>query len=353
MAPVGDFWGGQPSSIHGKELRTDRMRIHVFFHDRCFDGAASAAMFTLLYQTCFHPEAEFSYTGLIHRASQLFDEALFDGDENVIVDFKYSPSPRLHWWFDHHQSAFLTPEDAAHFRQDHSGKKFYDPNFKSCTKLIAAVGKEKFGFLGAPDLEELVSWADIVDGALFPDARTAVAMEAPALKLALVMEAGPDGDMARWLIPQMARRRLSEIAGEEKITRLFQPLFEQHLRSVDSIRELGRCEQGVVFFDLTGPGIEVYNKFAPYFLFPDCVYSVSICPSSFRTKISVGSNPWNQASALHNLATICERYGGGGHARVGAISLEPGSLEKARQIAREIVGELQKPVRLDTPSPGT
>ncbi|MBI1956428.1 MAG: phosphoesterase, partial [Acidobacteria bacterium] len=206
---------------------------------------------------------------------------------------------------------------------------------------------------GAPDLEELVSWADIVDGAMFPDAWTAVSMEAPALKLALVMEAGPDGDMARWLIPQMARRPLREIAGEEKITRQFQPLYEQHLRSLDSIRELGRCEQGVLFFDLTGPGIEVYNKFAPYFLFPDCVYSVSICPSSFRTKISVGSNPWNQSPAPHNLATICERYGGGGHARVGAISLEPGSLEKARQIAQEIVGELQKPVRLDTPSPGT
>jgi nanoRNase/pAp phosphatase (c-di-AMP/oligoRNAs hydrolase) len=43
----------------------------------------------------------------------------------------------------------------------------------------------------------------------------------------------------------------------------------------------------------------------------------------------------------HNLASICERYGGGGHARVGAISLAPGEVDEARKIAAEIVGELQ------------
>ena len=64
-------------------------------------------------------------------------------------------------------------------------------------------------------------------------------------------------------------------------------------------------------------------------------------PSSFRTKISVGSNPWAPEEPKHNLASICERYGGGGHARVGAISLAPGELEQAREIAAEIVAELK------------
>jgi hypothetical protein len=318
------------------------MRVHVFFHDRCFDGAASAAVFTRFYQSCFRQDAEFFYTGLAHRASQLFDESLFDGDENAIVDFKYFTSPHLTWWFDHHQSAFLTPEDADHFRRDCSGKKFYDPAFRSCTRLISSVGLEKFGF-EAKDLEDLVAWADVVDGALFPDAATAVKMEAPALQLALVMEAGNDGDLARWLIPQMAHRPLSAIASEERIAGQFRALFERHLHSLELIRTHGHSDHGVVFFDLTGPNVEVYNKFAPYYLFPDCVYCVSICPSSFRTKISVGSNPWKKAPVLHNLATICERYGGGGHPRVGAISLEPGQLEKARRIAQEIVEELKEP----------
>jgi hypothetical protein len=316
------------------------MKVRIFFHDRCFDGAASASVFTRFYRSCIQSGAEFAYTGLAHRASQLFDENLFDGDENAIVDFKYCRSSRLQWWFDHHQSAFLTAQDAAHFRQDRSGKKFYDPSFKSCTKLIAAVGKGKFGF-DTTDFADLIHWADVVDGALFPDAETAVTMKAPALRLAMVIEADAGGELTRWLISKMAERPLAELAAEEKIASRFAVLFEQHLRSVEYIREHGRCENGVVFFDLVAPNVEVYNKFAPYYLFPDCLYSVSVCPSSFRTKISVGSNPWNKSAAMHNLATICERYGGGGHPRVGAVSLEPGSLDNARRIAQEIVAELQ------------
>ena len=47
-----------------------------------------------------------------------------------------------------------------------------------------------------------------------------------------------------------------------------------------------------------------------------------------------------------NLAKICERYGGGGHARVGAISFEVTQHEAARIAAKEIVEELRASVRV-------
>ena len=97
----------------------------------------------------------------------------------------------------------------------------------------------------------------------------------------------------------------------------------------------------MVFFDLTGFEIEGYNQFIPYYLFPDSTYTVSVSASSFRTKVSVGSNPWTPEEPKHNLATICERYGGGGHPRVGAISFEPGALAKAQAVAAEITAELK------------
>src|ERR1700744_5352316 len=122
------------------------MLERVLYHDHCFDGAASAAYFSRFIAGAIHPEAEFRYTGMAHKASQAFDPALFDGDENAIVDFKYSSDPRLTWWFDHHQSAFLTPDDARHFQADHSPRKMYDPSFKSCTMYIATVAKKKWGF---------------------------------------------------------------------------------------------------------------------------------------------------------------------------------------------------------------
>jgi tRNA threonylcarbamoyladenosine modification (KEOPS) complex Pcc1 subunit len=316
------------------------MLERVLYHDHCFDGAASAAFFSRFIAGAVHPDAEFRYTGMAHRASQAFDPALFDGDENAIVDFKYCSDPRLTWWFDHHQSAFLTPEDAAHFRSDTSGRKLYDPSYKSCTAFISTVAGERFGF-HAPDLAELVHWSVIIDGAQYRDARTAVEMGEPAMKLTLVIEAAKESAIVRKIIGWMQFRQLPEIIQEPEVQALFEPLYRRHLDSIEIIRNRARQEGGVVFFDLAGYEMEGYNKFIPYYLFPGSTYTVSVSPSAFRTKISVGSNPWAPAVPAHNLASICERYGGGGHARVGAISLEPGALEKARALAAEIVAELK------------
>jgi hypothetical protein len=316
------------------------MLERVLYHDHCFDGAASAAFFSRVIAGAVHPDAEFRYTGMAHRACQTFDAALFDGDENAIVDFKYSSNPRLTWWFDHHQSAFLTPEDAEHYRRDTSGRKLYDPSYKSCTSFICDVAGERFGF-HAPDLADLVHWSLIIDGAQYADARTAVELGEPAMKLTLVIEAAKGSGIVHRIIGWMQSRQMAEIIAEPEVQALYQPLYQHHLESIEIIKNRAHQEDGVVFFDLAGYEMEGYNKFIPYYLFPDSTYTVSVSPSSFRTKISVGSNPWAPAAPKHNLATICERYGGGGHARVGAISLEPGALEKARALAAEIVAELK------------
>ncbi|HJZ98606.1 MAG TPA: hypothetical protein VKE70_18980 [Candidatus Solibacter sp.] len=316
------------------------MLLRVLYHDHCFDGAAAAAFFSRFIKGAVHPDAEFRYTGMAHKASQEFDPALFDGDENAIVDFKYSSNPRLTWWFDHHQSAFLNAADAEHFRSDTSGRKLYDPNYKSCTSFICKIAESRYGFR-APDLDDLVHWSLIIDGAQYPDARTAVELGAPAMKLTLVIEAAKGSDIVHKIIGWMQQRKLEEIVAEPEVRGLYEPLYERHILSIDLIRSRARQEDGVVFFDLAGQDVEGYNKFIPYYLFPDSTYTVSVSPSSFRTKISVGSNPWTPVEPKHNLASICERYGGGGHARVGAISLAPGELDRARKIAADIVAELQ------------
>ena len=103
------------------------MKVKVLYHDNCFDGAASAAVFSRFYLERVKPGAELSYQGLSHKAGgEGIDPAVFTGDENAIVDFRYSQDPRLTWWFDHHVSAFQQPGDEAHFRKDSSGKKFHD-----------------------------------------------------------------------------------------------------------------------------------------------------------------------------------------------------------------------------------
>ena len=311
------------------------MKFRLCFHDRCFDGAASAAVFLRFYRERINPNAEFHFTGLTHRASQLFPEGLFDGDENGIVDFKYSSSPRVTWWFDHHQSAFLTPADAEHFRRDRSGQKFYDPEFKSCTKLLANVAQEKFGFDPRP-LAELIHWGEVIDGAQYPTPESAVGLAEPASQLALVIEAAPERGLAARLISEMAERPLGEMVRWPEVARHLGPLLERHQQSIEMLRKRAQARDGVVYFDVSDQDLEGYNKFIPYLLYPDCRYSVGVSASASRAKVSVGSNPWHSAAEEKNLASIAERYGGGGHPRVAAISFEPGELERARKVAQEI-----------------
>ena len=320
------------------------MRIKVFYHDKCFDGACSAALFTRFYRERIRQHADFEYQGLVHRAGALFNEADFTGDENAIVDFKYSSSPRITWWFDHHQSAFLTPEDASHFEQRQSDTMFYDPGFRSCTKLIAVVTEQRFGFNPAP-VAEMIEWADIIDGALYDDPQSAVEMKTPATKLTMLIESNQDPQFIPSLIPTLAYRPLAEIVSQPEIADRLPQLMERHRRSIEILRERAECKDGTVFFDVTDHELEGYNKFIPYYLHPHCVYSVGLSKSSFRTKVSVGSNPWTTATHMENLAKICERYGGGGHARVGAVSFPPNRFEQARHAAEEIVEELRASYR--------
>jgi len=320
------------------------LRVRVFYHDKCFDGASSAALFSRFYRERIRTDVQFEFTGLVHRAGALFDEKQFDGDENAIVDFKYSNSPNITWWFDHHESAFLTPSDAEHFEQDQSNRKFYDPAFKSCTSFIAMIAQQRFGFDPAP-VADLVHWTDVIDGALYSDAKTAVEMEAPAMKLTMVIESAPDHGFVPNLIPLLATKSLGEILLEPFVAPLLPPLLKRHELSIGILKERTECKDGTIFFDVTDHDLEGYNKFIPYYLHPESVYSVGLSKSSFRVKVSVGSNPWAPQEPEVNLARICERYGGGGHARVGAISFNVNQRAAAIKASQEIVEELRDAIR--------
>ena len=316
------------------------MNVRVFYHDRCFDGACSAALFTRFYRERIRDDVQFEYMGLLHRAGALFNEDDFIGDENAIVDFKYSSSRKITWWFDHHESAFLTPEDAEHFERDTSNRKFYDPGFKSCTRFLAMIAEQRFGFK-TESMAEVIHWAEIIDGAMYENAKTAVEMAEPAMKLTMVIESAQEPDFGARLIPLLETVPLAEILSNPLIAPRLEPLLERHQRSIEVLRQRSECKDGAVFFDLTDLEMEGYNKFIPYYLHPKCTYSVGLSRSNFRNKVSVGSNPWTKRDDLVNLAKICERYGGGGHARVGAISFDVSKGEEARKAAREIVAELR------------
>jgi len=316
------------------------MKLRILYHGHCFDGVASAAVFTRFYRARINENASVNYTGLLHRKGNLFDEAMFDADENAIVDFKYSASNRLTWWFDHHQSAFLTAEDEAHFNADTSGKKFLDATRKSCTEFIADIARTRFGFEDA-SIDPLIRWAHTIDGAFYESPAQAVELREPALQLMQVIEAEPDDAFIEEIIRDLTTRSLDEVATSEEVQRRFRPILAQHLETLEIVRRKASYANAVVQFDLIDDKLEGFNKFIPYYLYPDTTYSVALTHGAQRTKISVGSNPWSPRPRTHNIASICERYGGGGHAVVGAVSFAPDEVERARAAAIEIVDELK------------
>ena len=143
------------------------------------------------------------------------------------------------------------------------------------------------------------------------------------------------------LFRSLADLPLAEVIDLPFIKKHVNPILERHRRSMDLLRERADCRDGTVYFDVSDLDFEGYNKFIPYYLYPGALYSVGVSASPTRSKVSVGTSPWKEASADVNLATLCEKYGGGGHARVAAISFGPGDLVRARQVAKEIANTLR------------
>jgi hypothetical protein len=161
----------------------------------------------------------------------------------------------------------------------------------------------------------------------------------------MVIESAPDQRFVPNLIPLMATKSLGAILEEPFVAPLLPPLLKRHEISIEILRQRAECTDGTIFFDITDQDLEGYNKFVPYYLHPQSIYSVGLSKSSFRVKVSVGSNPWAPEEPVVNLAKICERYGGGGHARVGAISFAVNQHAAAIRASREIVNELRAAVR--------
>lgn len=320
------------------------MKVVVATHGHCFDGLASAVMFTRLRQAIDGDpptRPTFEYRGCGYGfGQQRPDEQLLSGDENAILDYRFSTSPKLTWFFDHHRTAFSTSEERGLFdERAGSGRFFFDAECSSCTRLLERVGRENFDFRD-PGLDELVRWADIIDTASFESPDQAVGRTDAVLRLAAVIEHyGDDRFLAR-MVPRLLETPLAEVAGSKDIEDRYRPLGKKHKRFIERVRTHAQKMGRVVFVDLTDAVQDSVGKFVTYALYPECMYSVVVGLMKNGVKISVGYNPWSGEELDADISAICARHGGGGHPVVGGISFRLDEIERARSVAREIVHEL-------------
>jgi hypothetical protein len=320
------------------------MSIVVATHGHCFDGMCSAVVFTHLMRALRGPDATFEYFGAGYGPGQNgVDEKRLRGTENAILDFRFSRSDKLTWYFDHHVSAFATPEDRVAFEARKGGGQFFhDGTYPSCTKYIRDIGKSVFD-VDFSGLGELVRWADIIDSANFPSAEMAVARKEPPLQLMTVIEHLGDDAMLVKMVHRLSTESLDAVARSEDVQKAFAPLEKGHVEFVELVRTHAEIIGDTVLVDLTDRTLDVATKFVTYALFPEELYSVVLTRSKAKCKLSIGYNPWAPRPRTHHIASICERYGGGGHPVVGAVSFTAADIEKAKKVAREIAEELSVP----------
>lgn len=316
------------------------MHFVVASHGHCFDGLSSAVLFTRLMQERGLTEAKFDYRACGYGMNQQrSEEKLLVGDENAILDYRFSSSPKLTWYFDHHRTAFPSEAERAAFDAAHNPNFFFDAAYSSCTKLIADTGFRKFGF-SDPNLDPLVRLADMVDSARFDSPEQAIDRSDPLMRLVSVVEHYGDDGFYASLVPELLKMPVTEVAASSAISERYKPLGKKHERFVARVREKSEVQGRVVFVDLTESLLESVGKFVTYALFPSSVYSVLVGVLKGGPKISVGYNPWSGQALDADISAICARYGGGGHPVVGGISFAANEIDRARLVAHEIAKEL-------------
>ncbi len=320
---------------------SDPHRVCILYHGHCFDGAASAAVLGGFFRRTF-PSSLIEYHGVDHQPGGSFvPSELLRGDVNAVVDFRYSTDPRLHWYFDHHPSGVVSDAERRHLLSDTSGCKVLDASRASCAALVRDVLRERFEY-EEPAHRELVRWADVIDAARYRDAQEACSFEGAARRWALLVDALGDSE---FLAPRIARlaegASLEDLFAEEPaLRRRAERLAEEQTEALEALRGGLYREACVARYELPARWRGRFPRFGPYLLEPDAHYAVGVIPRLGRVSVSVGVNPWNRPPRPVDVGALCRRYGGGGHAVVGGITLQEGELASARRLASEIASEL-------------
>jgi hypothetical protein len=109
------------------------------------------------------------------------------------------------------------------------------------------------------------------------------------------------------------------------------------------IRARSRVEAGVLAYDLLDVEPRVFSHFIPYYHHPRIRYAVgAYAHPDGDLRVTAGYNPWlPPGEREHDLARLCERHGGGGHAHVGGVSFAAGARDRCEAAFASIVGILR------------
>ncbi len=301
--------------------------LHIYYH-RDFDGMASAAILAEALASC-QGETELAWSGV--NFDRTLDWPRFGlGERFALVDFHYHP--RAEYWFDHHPTTFLDPRHEQSFQDN--GRHRFDPTAPSCPPIIVTHAQEEWGWSPPPHVEELVHWSNVIDAARYANARQALFGQEPALRIARSLTVAPDFAYHDRIVDLMRHHDLIRIATDEEVERCHRRAERNRDRALEAFPTTIQDRTATALLaDLRSRRIR-RERFAPFFLYPEIHYAVTVLPTRAGVHITVSSNPWNRPSRPVHLGSLLKEYGGGGHE--GVAGTNPPDEETAMDWAREI-----------------
>jgi len=311
-------------------------------HGHCFDGLASATLFTEILEEIEGPLST-DYLACGYGPGHQTPPDL-DGDFNALLDYRFVGDQRLTHYFDHHGTAFANDEESLLFQKKQATRPehfVWDPQAVSCATMIQSHAQSVWG-LSLDRHRELLAWAHKIDGARFESASEASSRQHPIMRLVCVVEKFGGKTFLSKAIPILRSEGLLALTEAGFVQDRFRTLAPQYQNYSTRVSARGHMEGAVAFVDLTEAPVNVVTKFCQYESFPSCVYSVLVAQMSNSVKVSVGYNPWCQQTRNADLGKICAAHGGGGHPYVGAVALPRDEVRVALELGRKVMAELNR-----------
>ena len=309
-------------------------RPHLYFHAPCFDGTVSAVLtldFLKNSQGWHHVILEPANYDL--RTSWL---ALPLRQPCAVVDFLYHP--QADFWADHHLTTFLTEEARRDFEAKSGKWHRYNRRAGSCAGLLWKHLRRMFGYRNAR-YEPLVAWAEKIDAARYESVEEAIQCSAPALQINVSLAGDNAKKWAVRLVSLLRTWTLEEVAGLPEVQARVAKIMQLDHLGRGRFAHSYRVEDGIVVFDVDARGVKL-NRYLPYHFCPGALYSAGIERRKDGAKITTMRNPWREFPSVF-LGKLCERFGGGGHRRVGAIMLSQAAAPNATRILEQLVGAIR------------
>lgn len=308
----------------------------LYFHSPCFDGIVSALLaldFLEVSQNwMFRDLRPVDYD---HRDDWLSEKL---NKPFAVVDFLYHPDAEF--WADHHQTSFLEPSLKRSFLEQKNPYHIYNSRSGSCAMLLWCVLRRRFNYQNSR-YSELVRWAHKIDAARYNSVKEAIKGSHPALNINRSLAINKDPNYPVWLVTRLRTDSLEEVGCLPSVLEKSNEAQRLIRAGLDRLSQTVNLDDAdIAVFDVDSSDVLV-NRYAPYYFFPKARYSLGMVRTPQGIKITAMRNPWRHFPSVY-LGQLFERFGGGGHRRVGSVLLRGSDAPEAKRVMKQLLHEIRK-----------